>query len=142
MAIFTDMPARPRAGPSVGLRAPVIRRGALVAGVALAVTLAFALGQPARALAADPDLARLLRGMAVLKAAIALAAGLAVWWRFGQPASWAVTGVYAGSVAAMAGVAGALWRLSGLEWISVLFHAALLAIAVTALRDGMGRRAP
>ena len=58
-------------------------RAALLAGCAAAIGLAAWAGNPADYLQADPALARLLRGMALLKGLIAIAAVGAVFWRFG-----------------------------------------------------------
>lgn len=111
-----------------------------VAGALALTGAAVALGDPARALASDPALARLLRGMAALKALMAVAAAVAVWWRLGRPVEVIAGAIYVVSVATMAGVAAMIWQLSGLAVASVLFHVALLALAITALRDGMNAK--
>lgn len=86
-------------------------------------------------LRADPELAALLRGMAALKALLALGAGAAVFWRFGLPISNGAAALYALCVAALFAGATAIWQLSHIGAIAIAFHGALIALGVLALRD-------
>ncbi len=91
---------------------------------------------------ADPELALLLRGMALIKATIALAAVAVLWWRFGAPVSRPVAAIYVVGAGSMAGATVSIWQLSSLLPAAVLFHIGLFALLSTALRadeDGPGR---
>jgi phosphate/sulfate permease len=85
---------------------------------------------------ADAELAMLLRGMAAMKALLAIAAFAAVYWRFGAPISLSLGVVYAASTAMMAAGAALIWGLSQIGFTAIAFHAALIALAFAALRDG------
>jgi len=111
-------------------------RGRLVLAVALGAAAGLLIGDPGERLAADPELGRLLRGMAIVKAMLVAAALRVLWWRFGleiaAPRAWG----YIGGVGFMA-LAGALaWQLSYLAVLSLAFHGALLTLGILALRDG------
>ena len=87
---------------------------------------------------ADPGLARLLTGMAIIKTIILLAAGAVIWWRLGAAIK---PGFAAGYIlAAAAGVAGAVlvWNMTGLGVAPFLFDGGLLAFLILALRDDNG----
>ena len=66
----------------------------LVVGALLAAGAAYVVGDPTAYLQADPKLGVLLRGMAVIKAMVSLAAMSALWWRFGRPIPPATAAVY------------------------------------------------
>ena len=87
---------------------------------------------------ADPDLARLLRGMAIIKTAILLAVGAAIWWRLGSAIRPAFAAGYI--IFGALGVAGAtlVWNMAGLAVAPFLFDGALLGFLVLALRDDNG----
>lgn len=112
------------------------RRLALAAAVALAGALGPALASVTPAAAIEPNLARLLIGMGALKGLLALGAFALVWLRLAGPASLALTSAYVGSVALLFAGASLVASLTALPAASVLFHAGLLAFALTALRDG------
>lgn len=87
---------------------------------------------------ADPDLARLLKGMAIIKTVILLAVGAAIWWRLGTPLR---PGLAAGYMLFGAiGVAGAalVWNMAGLGLAPFLFDGGLLGFLILALRDDNG----
>ncbi|MDX2237177.1 MAG: hypothetical protein NW203_06400 [Hyphomonadaceae bacterium] len=113
-----------------------LRRAALFAATMAAVVAATALSDPAPLLRADAELAMLLRGMAALKALLAIAAFAAVFWRFGAPIGISLGVVYAASTAMMAAGAALIWGLSHIGFTAIAFHAALIALAFAALRDG------
>ncbi len=86
----------------------------------------------------DPDLATLLRGMAIIKTAILLGVGAAIWWRLGftiRP-SYAVSYIFFGAI----GVAGAalVWNIAGLGLAPFLFDGGLLGFLILSLRDDNG----
>jgi hypothetical protein len=67
-------------------------RALLVLGCCAGLAAAAAFGQPVPA--ADPELARLLRGMALFKGTMVLAAIAVLWWRFALPVAPRVAAVY------------------------------------------------
>jgi len=133
--------AASRAVPS----AAVLHRAAMVVVCMTAALAALATGNPAAALRSDPSLAQLLRGMAALKAVLALAAFVVVWWRLGRATSMRLAAGYIAGVAAMAAGAVLIWRLSFIAQTAVFFHAAMLGLFLLALKDegaGLARIGP
>jgi hypothetical protein len=112
----------------------------LVAGCALAIGIAMRTTDPAAYIAADPALARLLRGMAVIKGAAVLGAVFAVFWRFGWRVSLPVSLSYIAGSWLLAGTTMLIWQLTLIPPAAVVFHAALIAMLVTAWRDDNKRR--
>ena len=116
-------------------------RPALIAAVLLAAVAAFAIGHdPAAhgAASADAELARLLRFMAVLKAAMALAALWLVDWRLRFAASPRLAMAYIAALALMAAGPGLIWSLTHLIAGAILFHAGLLLLLALGWADGTG----
>jgi hypothetical protein len=126
--------------PVVARPAPLSRllamRVVLAGGCAAAVAGGLFLGDPAVALAADPDLARLLRGMAALKGLIVAPAVAVVWWRLGHPLSVRLAAVYVGGAWMMAFASALIWQLTSLGLAALVFHGAGLAMLVAAFGDG------
>ena len=118
---------------------PAWSRAVLVSVIALAVAVSFvATAGPASSaatLAAGDDLTRLLRAMAVLKAAMAGAAAAGVVWRLGSPVAplWLLS--YAAGCAAMAAGPGLIWRMTSVGSGALLLHGGLLAICMLLWRD-------
>ena len=87
---------------------------------------------------ADPDLAKLLKGMAIIKTVILLAGGTAIWWRLGSP----IRPIFAAGyiIFGAAGIAGAalVWNMAGLAVAPFLFDGGLLGFLILALRDDNG----
>jgi hypothetical protein len=129
-----DPPHTPVAAP-VRLHAPARHRAALFGGCLLAVLAGLALGDPAPRLAADPELAFLLRGMAGIKALLLLGALALLAWRFARPVPARLAAVYIGGAAVMAGATALIWQLTALPLAAVAFHAAEIAVLVAAWRD-------
>jgi hypothetical protein len=77
-----------------------------------------------------------LRGMAVIKGLLALAAAGVVWWRLGQPVSSRVAAAYVSCVCVLFASAVLIWQLAFILGAAVLFHAAGLVGLVIALREG------
>jgi hypothetical protein len=120
---------------------PLALRAALAVGCAAAVGVGLWAGHPQAFQEADPDLARLLRGMAALKALIVLPAVGVVWWRAGHPLGWRLAVVYLGGAVVMTGASVFIWQLTSLALAAVAFHAAGLAMLVAAFGDGQERLA-
>jgi hypothetical protein len=87
---------------------------------------------------ADPDLAKLLKGMAIIKTAILLAVGTLIWWRLGS----GIRPIFAAGyiIVGAIGVAGAalVWNMAGLGLAPFLFDGGLLGFLILALRDDNG----
>jgi hypothetical protein len=123
---------------AVPLNAALRRRlGVLVAG-ALAVAVAAALGDPAPFIARNPDLAFLMRGIALIKASFALVALAAVLWRCGQTLRPAHAAGYAAGCALTAGAAMSVWQLSSMGLASLAFHTGWIALFAVSWVDGVG----
>ena len=106
--------------------------------LAVAVLGAGALALTTQAGPHDPELAVLLRFMAVVKAAMALGAAALVGWRFGSPVRPATGLAYIAGTASMAAGAGLIWRLSHIGAGALLVHGGLLALAGLAWLDRAG----
>jgi hypothetical protein len=117
---------------------PLVLRSALFLGCAGAVALGLWLGSPQAFVAADPDLARLLRGMALIKASIVVATLSVVAWRLGHPVSPRLTAVYLGGAWAVALASTLIWQLTHVPLAALGFHGAELAMLVAAFGDGRG----
>lgn len=99
----------------------------------------------APASAMDPDLARVIRAMALIKAGFALAAFAGCLWRLAKPARPWRTAIYvAGPPLMVAGAIG-LFSLQGLGAAAIGLHLGLFAVLAAALTDpsffdGVARR--
>jgi hypothetical protein len=109
--------------------------GMLLSGCVLAVLAAAAVSRPEPLLQADPELARLLRGMALIKAAIVVASLTALLWRFGRPLSNGLTCAYLAGAWAAASASMMIWQLEFIPTAAVTFHLGELTLLVTAWRD-------
>ncbi|MFN7552361.1 MAG: hypothetical protein ACK59M_06655 [Pseudomonadota bacterium] len=128
-------PPRPATTAKPGVASVTRRRLALFAGCAAAALVGLALGDPAPRMAADPEIAVLLRGMATIKAALVLAAIALIAWRLGRPESSRFATVYIVGAAVMAGTTALIWQLTALPAAAVAFHAAEITLLVAAWRD-------
>lgn len=120
----------------VGVRAPV--RTVIVAVVLVATVAGFAVGAwsgPEAAIQAGPELVRLMRFMAALKAGLALLAVGAVVWRLRAPVVVGRFVAYAAAVAAMSAGPGLIWGMSDIVAGSALLHGGLLATVLLLWRD-------
>jgi hypothetical protein len=114
---------------------PWLTRAVLMAACVAAVVAAAWVGQPAPYLQADPGLAQLMRGMALIKAAIALGAVALLLWRFGWPTGKLAALAYAISAALMAGATMLIWQLSFIPLAAALFHIGALVMLLVGWRD-------
>lgn len=106
--------------------------------LAVAVIGAAALGLMAGGAAVDPELAMLLRFMAVVKAAMAMAAAMLVAWRLGQPVRPAVAVGYIVAVSSMAAGTGLIWQLQHVAMGAVMVHGGLVTLAALGWMDRAG----
>jgi hypothetical protein len=134
--IPSDPQATPTAAPGATHHAAATRhRALLVAGCAVAALAGLALGDPAPRIAADPELATLLRGMAGIKVLLLLGALALLAWRFGKPVAPAFVAIYATGLAVMAFATALIWQLTALPLAAAAFHVAEIALLVAAWRD-------
>jgi hypothetical protein len=104
----------------------------LIVACAVAVGAAFDVGNPTGYLQADIALAHLLRGMAVIKSTIVLAAVGAVWWRLSWVVSRAAAVTY---IAVLAGSTMLIWQLTWIPLAAVVFHGAALGMLIVGWRE-------
>lgn len=97
-----------------------------MAGCAVSIGIAVYLGDPGPVTLSDPSLARLLRGMALIKGVMAIAAVAAVWWRLGRPVSKPVAAAHLMGSWILAGSTTLVWQLSWIPLAAILFHGAAL----------------
>ncbi len=135
------------AAPASGvLASPAGRRAVLAATVVGGVAAAALLGRPNPAITADPELAFVLRGMAMIKLAIAALAIALVWWRAAAPAAASRFLAYTACTALLAAAATLVLELAVIAATSVVFHATLITLGLLALNDtaiakgALGRR--
>ncbi len=126
---------------ATAMHAPWVLRALLLAGCAISVALVAGFTQPAAVQAADADLMRLLRGMALIKAGLVAAALGVLWWRAGHPVDARIASGYAAGLWWMAGASVAIWQLSHIVIAAGFFHAGMAALLWAAWRDGGRLRA-
>jgi hypothetical protein len=114
------------------------RYGMVFAASVLALGLAgFAIGyllRPPNAL--EPELARLLRLMALIKLGLVASASWLIVWRLSRPCAPHLARSYLIAVALMTVSPGLIWYLSHLRVAFGLFHAGLALGLIQAFRDG------
>jgi hypothetical protein len=125
----------PRTGARAWVGEAALWRAAIVAGCILAMAVAAWVGHPAEYLEADPALAHLLRGMALIKASIVLGVVGAVLWRCGWRLPSAVGAGYVAGSSVMAGSTLLIWQLNHIVVAAVLFHGAALGMLVLGARE-------
>jgi hypothetical protein len=124
---------------------PATSRAALLLITAASVALGLLTTSPEAAAQATTlagaDLTHLLRAMAVLKVAMAVAMAAAVFWRFGAPITLPWWAAYAITTAAMAAGPGLIWDMAYVRTGAFLLHAGLFAAVILLWRDpGVGAR--
>jgi hypothetical protein len=127
------------AAPSTADFSPALARGILLMVIAAAVAAsAIAAAAPASSVAvahAGAELTRLLRFMAVLKAAIAVTAAAVVFWRLGAAITLPWFTAYAFACGAMAAGPGVIWAMVHVGLGAALLHGGLLAVILLLWRD-------
>ena len=114
---------------------------ALLVAVGLAVAVAHLLGGgevAARVAAADPELTRLLRGMAVLKAGLTLAVVGLVAWRVDHPASPRLLAGLIASAALLAAGPVLIWHVAPIVAGALMFHAGMALLLALCWADRSG----
>jgi|GEM_PF-1343706 len=126
----------------IASRSTRLSRSSLIVVCVAAMAIAAHVGAPSTLLHDDPELAHLLRGMALIKATIALAAVALSWWRFRRPTPRVAAAIYIVAAGLMVGATISIWQLSSLLLAAVVFHLGLFALLVVAWlgdRDAAGR---
>ncbi|MEO8280035.1 MAG: hypothetical protein ABI564_10110 [Ideonella sp.] len=114
---------------------PRLLRFWLLLGCAASVAVAAIVGEPSSLLKADPELATLLRGMAVLKA-LMVSAGLGLLcWRFAHPATPRTAALYVVTAWLVTGATVLIWQLTWLPLAALVFHVAGITALLVALAD-------
>jgi hypothetical protein len=119
--------ATPLDARATGARRAALRRLALLLTCGCGAGAILLLGGEAGLRSADPDLATLLKGMAIIKTAILSAAAGAVWWRLGSPISSGLAAGYIVSTALAAAGSALVWTMTGLAFAPFLFDGGGLA---------------
>ncbi len=118
---------------------PTYRRSNLIGAVLAAGICGYlATGNAAEAQAiqaAGPELTRLLRGMALIKALMAAIMAAAVFWRLQFPIPPVRLAAYITACAAMAAGPFLVWDMAHIIGGAVLLHAGLLAAVLLGWRD-------
>ncbi len=121
------------------LAPPLLRRAAILAVTALAAAAGLFSTTHSQTLIAineaGPELTRLLRFMAVLKALLAAGAMAGLLWRLGAAVSLPRFAAYAIAAAAMAAGPGLIWDMAHLRLGALLLHGGLAALVVLLWRD-------
>lgn len=118
----------------VGLT-PRSSRTILLIVVAASIAISVHSTTPEAAAGAGADLTNLLRFMAALKGAMALAAFSVVLWRLGEPVTSGRLGVYAIVSGLMAAGPPLIWGIDRVGLGALLLHGGLLASVVLLWRD-------
>jgi hypothetical protein len=113
----------------------VLLLGGCLASIALAAWVGRAEAYPA----SDADLARLLRGMALIKGFLALAAVAVLLWRFGHPLSQRMAAAYLVGAWLATGASMMVWQLTLIPLAALTFHLGEITMLLTAWRDRTGK---
>jgi hypothetical protein len=112
-------------------------RSLLVLGCLLSAIAAASLADSASLVRADPQLALLLRGMALIKGTVVLAACALLFWRFGHPVRRRTAAAYIFGTGLLSGASMLIWQLSYIPFAALVFHAAACWVLIAAWRDGI-----
>lgn len=128
-----------RKDPARHTATAAVLRSLLVVGCVGAMAATIALVDASALPRVDPELARLLRGMAVIKALLLGAAIAVLLWRFGLPIRPAVAGGYGFGVLSMAVATALIWQLTWLLPAAAAFHVGLFVLLGIAWRGDRDR---
>ena len=110
-------------------------RAVLLMGCATTVLLTARVGNPVPSLESDLDLSRLLRGMAVIKAGIVLAAISLLWWRFKRPVPAPLAACALIATWSAGGASMLIWQLTAIPFAAFAFHVSGFVFVVAAWLD-------
>ena len=121
---------------------PAAQRTALLVACVAAFGVAAWAGGAAGTIDADADLTRLLRGIALIKASLVIAAIGVLWWRLGRPVAARTATAYVVGAALMAGATALVWMLASIPLAALLFHIGEFTLLIVAWRDRSGSSDP
>lgn len=102
--------------------------------IAVAATVAVATNASASG-ATDASFVRLMRGMALIKAAIVAVAAAALWWRFARPVPTLFAAGYLLGAWFMVAATVLVWQVSSIGAAALAFHTGELSLLWLAWRD-------
>ncbi len=129
-AVFTAFSSIHTAAPRSAARARLVLAACVIACCLAAMLVAQGMPRVPR----EADLARLLRGMALIKGAMAVAGFALVWWRLGFALPRSVAGLYGASVCLASATSVLIWQLQ-LVAPALAFHLGELLFLVALWRD-------
>ncbi len=132
---MATIPRTPQTGALGALSGALGWRARLVLAAVVGAAAGYLVGDPSGHAAGDPELARLLQGMALIKAMLVAGVVRLLWWRLARPVAPATAWGYVAVVGSMALATLLAWQMSYFLLLSVAFHGALLGLGVLALRD-------
>ncbi len=138
-AVFPSSTEAPARRPAIALRSgsrSLAWRVALATACIVAGLAAAALAGPTAIAGVEPELVFLLRGMAVLKAGLALAAVALSFWRLGRPVSTRAAAGYVVGVSSLVAASVLIWFLSFIAAAAIVFHVGALGLLMLAWREG------
>ena len=115
---------------------PGVLRTLLIAGCLLAALAGFAVGHPEILQKADPELANLLRGMALIKASLVLIGLGVLFWRLRLPITPRLAIGYLAGAWIVTGATMMVWQLTFIGTAAVFFHLGGFMLLILALHDG------
>lgn len=118
---------------------PAMVRAALLITCIAAAVAGLAVGHPEKLLQTDPEFARMLRGLSLIKTGILVASLGLLSWRFHWRTSRRLVLLYGAAAAAMSFGVALIWQLTSILIAAGLFNAGLVVLLVAMLRDNTGR---
>jgi hypothetical protein len=137
-AVSSQIGSRPNTAKGELVSRATALQALLVFGCLATVALAAWIGRPEAYPSTDADLARLLRGMGLIKGFLALAAVGVLLWRFGHPLSQRMAIAYLVGAWLAAGASMLVWQLTMIPLAALVFHIGEITMLVTAWRDRAG----
>jgi hypothetical protein len=114
---------------------PTMLRTLLLSGCALAAAIALGYGVPEAAIRVDRELAYLLRGMALIKAGLVVAAVGVLWWRLAHAIDRGAAAGYLAGAFLMSAASGLIWQLTLIGLGAVAFHVGGFMVLLVAYFD-------
>jgi hypothetical protein len=140
-ALFSTLPASSSVRGVVASHSwsqSLVLRVVLLAGSVAAGLVGSALANPV--VGVEPELVFLMRGMALIKASLALASIALAYWRFGQPVPYRVAVGYSFGVWLLVAATALIWYLSFIPAAAIMFHVGLVALLALPWREGQAGR--
>ena len=117
-----DAVARANTNAQASALSPGMLRALLLSGCALAAAIAVWYGMPETTFRVDRDLAFLLRGLALIKVSLVLAAVGVLWWRLGHAIERGAAAGYLAGAFLMSAGSGLIWQPTLVGLAALAFH--------------------